>query len=136
MGIAPVVISTAKKAAPVAQQMSAFSDMISAWRDYQSVREQQITERARIASDRDVNLTAIHEQASLLRLALTETFRERREVFDKSFAQLNQGLKDGNPEQVNAALTLITAQIKESPVAQAAQLMQSIHDPRITHVQL
>lgn len=105
--------------------------LVGAWRDYQTVREAEMTRRAQISADRDVRLQAIHEQAEVLRLLVRETFRERADNFERGFRLLEQGFAQHNDQQINAALAVIVEQTRVNPMAQAAQLMQSLNDPKV-----
>lgn len=54
------------------------------------------------------------------------SFSERRDNFDRCFNMLDAGLLSGNDKQVDAALSLIVDIVKESPLKQAANVMQQL----------
>ncbi|ASM79131.1 hypothetical protein VITFI_CDS3354 (plasmid) [Vitreoscilla filiformis] len=74
-------------------------------------------------------MARIQAQAETLRELISSSFAERAIKFDKYFALLESGLASGNDQQINAALTLIVDQTKNSPMAQATQLLNKINDP-------
>lgn len=108
--------------------------LINAWKDYYITREIEDTKRKQIAANRDVALAAIRAQAEALKTLIEGTFSERSKNFDQYFSLLNLGFANGNDQQINAALTLIVEQTKNSPMMQAAQLMKKINDPNDTDV--
>ncbi len=114
-----------------AKVTGSFNDLINAWKDYQTTREIEATKRTQIAADRDVRLAAIQAQADVFHHLIHKTFKDRTDNFDRFFVLLKDGFACGNDQQINAALTMIVAQIKENPMAQAVQMMQQINDPNV-----
>lgn len=102
--------------------------LVNAWQSYQQVCQQEKTRRAEIRARAEVEIERIRAQADALRQFITETFAERRENFNRFFAQLEEGLHTGNDRQIEVALTLIVTQIKESPIRQAAEVMRQIRE--------
>ena len=114
-----------------AQVTGSFTDLINAWKNYQTTREIETSKRTQIAADRDVRLAAIQAQADVFHHLIHKTFEDRTDNFDRFFVLLKDGFACGNDQQINAALTMIVAQIKENPMAQAVQMMQQINDPNV-----
>jgi hypothetical protein len=119
-----------------AQVTGSLTDLINAWKDYQTTREIETTKRTQIVADRDVRLSAIQAQADVLHGLIHQTFTERAHNFDQFFALLKHGFSRDSDQQINAALTMIVAQIKENPMTQALQMMQQINDPNVKRVDI
>lgn len=113
---------------PAADPTSLLMSMVGAWQSYRTVCAQEQTRRAEIRARAEVEIERIRAQADVLRQFITQTFAERRENFDRFFAQLEEGLHTGNDRQIEVALTLIVTQIKESPIRQAAEVMRQIRE--------
>ena len=124
-----------KQAAP-AQVAGSLSDLVNAWKDYQTTREVETTKRTQIAADRDVRLAAIHAQAEVVHRLIDKTFDERSNNFDKFFNLLEKGFAANDDRQINAALTMIVEQVKVSPMAQAMQMMKQINDPNVEYIDI
>lgn len=113
---------------PTFDPSTSLVSLVNAWQAHQQVRQQEKTRRAEIRAHAAVEIERIHAQANILRQFIAEVFAERRENFNRFFAQLDEGLRTGNDRQIEAALTLIVTQIKESPIRQAAEVMRQIRD--------
>lgn len=121
---------------PVAYPVTLALDLVSAWKEYQNTAEQEQTARAAIAAERDVRIKAIKEQAKLLRDVIGKTFDERARNFDKYFHILNKSLEEKNDKGIDAALTLILAQTKISPMAQVTELIKNFNDPAVKEIEI
>jgi hypothetical protein len=55
--------------------------------------------------------------------------------FEKLFDMLNEGFSRDDDKEINVALSLITEQIKQSPMKQAVQLMQDINNPNAHEIE-
>ena len=124
-----------KQAGPT-QVVCSLSDLVNAWKDYQTTREIETTKRTQIAADRDVRLAAIHAQAEAFHRLIDKTFDERSNNFDKFFNILEKGFATNDDRQINAALTMIVEQVKVSPMAQAMQMMKQINDPNVEYIDI
>lgn len=124
-----------KQAAP-AQVAGSLSDLVNAWKDYQTTREIETTKRTQIAADRDVRLAAIHAQAEVVHRLIDKTFDERSSNFDQFFNLLEKGFAANDDRQINAALTMLVEQVKVSPMAQAMQMMKQINDPNVEYIDI
>lgn len=96
--------------------------------EYQKVREQEKTRRAQIRAEAKVAIERIRAQANLLREFFGMLFAERRENFERSFALLEEGLREGNNQKIEVALAMIVTLVKESPLRQAEALVQKIRE--------
>lgn len=111
-------------------------DVVNAWKEYATVCQVEKTKREEIRADRDVQITSIKEQGKVWRAFIENTFAERREVFSKSFDMLENALNNGDDKEINAALAMITEQIKISPMKQAAEMMLAMSDPDVKHIEV
>ncbi len=109
-------------------------DVLTAFKEYTRICEAEKTRREEIRADRDVQLASIKEQGRIWRAFIERTFAERRQVFSTSFEMLFRGLDGGNDAAINAALAIITEQIKTSPMKQAAELMLAMNNPDVKHI--
>ena len=121
---------------PVAYPVTLALDLVSAWKEYQNTAEQEQTARAAIAAERDVRIKAIKEQAKLLRDVIGKTCDERARNFDEYFHILNKSLEEKNDKGIDAALTLILAQTKISPMAQVTELIKNFNDPAVKEIEI
>ena len=121
---------------PVAYPVTLALDLVSAWKEYQNTAEQEQTARAAIAAERNVRIKAIKEQAKLLRDVIGKTFDERARNFDEYFHILNKSLEEKNDKGIDAALTLILAQTKISPMAQVTELIKNFNDPAVKEIEI
>ncbi len=124
-----------KQAGPT-QVAGSLSDLVNAWKDYQTTREIETTKRTQIAADRDVRLAAIHAQAEVVHRLIDKTFDERSSNFDQFFNLLEKGFAANDDRQINAALTMLVEQVKVSPMAQAMQMMKQINDPNVEYIDI
>ena len=121
---------------PVAYPVTLALDLVSAWKEYQNTAEQEQTARAAIAAERDVRIKSIKEQAKLLRDVIGKTCDERARNFDEYFHILNKSLEEKNDKGIDAALTLILAQTKISPMAQVTELIKNFNDPAVKEIEI
>ncbi len=113
---------------------TAVQDIINAFKDYTVIRETEVTKRTQIKANRDIALEAIQSQAKILKTLIENTFSERSKNFEQYFTMLDDGFATGNNQKINAALTLIVAQTKISPMTDAIQLINKINDPGHTDI--
>ena len=124
-----------KQAGP-AQVAGSLSDLVNAWKNYQTIREGEITKRTQIAADRDARLAAIQAQADTFHKLIDKTFDERSNNFDQFFDLLEKCFSNNDDRQINAALTMIVEQVRVSPMAQAVQMMKQINDPDVEYIDI
>lgn len=120
----------------VTQPVTMAADIVTAWRDYKTICEQEKTARQVIAANRDVRLKAIQEQANIFKDLIRQTFGERAKNFDHYFSVLNKAIDEKNDKVIDTALTLIVEQTRISPMAQVAELMNSINDPSVNQIEI
>lgn len=103
-----------------------FLEVVKARERYFQHREVEITKRIEIQKKAEIEIANIREKAQLLRDYFVMAFSERRENFDRCFKMLDAGLSSENNQQIDTALSLIVTMIKESPLKQAAEVMQQL----------
>lgn len=128
--------SGVKKLTPTLDTASGFNNLVTAWKEYKTIQENEATRREQIWADRDVKLAAIREQANTIRQLIEGTFDERSKNFNQYFDLLEKGFSSNNDQMISSALALIVNQTQVSPMAQAAQLMQSINDPDVKSIEI
>lgn len=103
-----------------------FMEIIRTRYQYLQLKETEATKRIQIKKNAEIDIAEIREKAQLLRDYFVMSFAERRENFDRCLYMLDAGLNSGNDKQIDVALSLIVSIIKESPLKQAAEVMQQI----------
>lgn len=110
---------------------SAFQGLMDSYSDYQKTKQRELTNREAIRADRDITLARIKSQKEVLELYLKETFKERRDMLNQMFKALDKGLETGDIDVINSSLGGIIAVAKESPLAQARQMLVDVKDPNV-----
>ncbi|WP_326563866.1 hypothetical protein [Micromonospora peucetia] len=88
-----------------------------------------MTERARIAADRDKEIARISAASQGLRDYLDRVFVERRELHQGFFARLDKAIEDRDPETIRACVTGIVEVAKHSPLTDIVELRSVWADP-------
>ncbi|MGC4888078.1 hypothetical protein [Micromonospora sp. DT227] len=88
-----------------------------------------LTERARIAADRDKEIARISAASQGLRDYLDRVFDERRELHQGFFVRLDKAIEDRDPETIRACVTGIVDVIKHSPLNDIVELRSVWADP-------
>lgn len=112
--------------------MQALETMVSAYKDYCIVAEQEATKRAEVRARRDMEFERIRGQRELLMRYLERSFDERRENFARFFDLADEALERGDNEQLGQVLTSITQLAAMSPfkvLADMASARQALLDP-------
>jgi hypothetical protein len=89
-----------------------------------------LTERARIAADRDKEVARINAASQGLRDYLDRVFGERRELHQGFFARLDRAIEERDPETVQACVAGIVEVTKRSPLNDIVELRSIWADPR------
>ena len=110
---------------------SAFQGLMDSYFDCQKTKQRELTNREAIRADRDITLARIKSQKEVLELYLKETFKERRDMLNQMFKALDKGLETGDIDVINSSLGGIIAVAKESPLAQARQMLVDVKDPNV-----
>lgn len=105
---------------PAQQVITIYSEIVN----YYRFREEQITRREEIKRASETEIARIRANADLLREYFQLAFAERGKNFDRAFGILEEAIQSDNNQQVEAALTIILQLVKESPIKQAADIVQ------------
>jgi hypothetical protein len=114
----------------------ALNTLIDAYRECKIISEQEQTKRENIRAYRDINVKAIEENSAILKLYLEKTFAERAFVIQEMFDRLDKGLESGNIEVIALTISAIVDVTKQSPLAQARELIANYHNPNVTMIEI
>lgn len=89
-----------------------------------------LTERARIAADRDKEVARINAASQGLRDYLDRVFDERRDLHRGFLARLDRAIEERDSETVQACVAGIVEVTKHSPLNDIAELRAIWADPR------
>ena len=121
---------------PTTAAVDAFDNLVNAWKDCKNTAEVEKTKRENIKSWRDTNIKAIEENSAILKLYLENSFQERAAAIHGMFDRLDQALADGNTEAVGLMMNAIVSIVKESPLAQARQVIADMNNPNVTMIEI
>lgn len=110
---------------------SAFQGLVDSYSEYKKTKQREMTNREAIRADRDIALAKIKSQKEILELYLKETFKERRDMLNQMFKALDKGLETGDMNVISNSLGAIIMVAKESPLAQARQMLVDVKDPNV-----
>ncbi len=130
------IFTPIQKAVTAGEARSAFSQLIDAWQNVKTVKEQEATKREFIRANRDVALARIKSQREILELYLTKTFKERKAVIENSFRILDEGIASGNDKAIDAAMTMIVNTVQTSPLQGVKEIMRQIDDPDVKCIEI
>jgi hypothetical protein len=102
--------------------MEALEKVVSAYKEYKIVAEQEATKREEIRARRDVELKRLRGQRELLMRYLERSFDERQENFARLFGLADEALGKGDNTQLGQVLTSITHLAATSPFKALADL--------------
>lgn len=114
----------------------AFTNLVNAWKDYKITAELEETKRENIRAWRDVNVKAIEKNTEILKHYLDSAFSERRQTIQGMFVLLDKGLASGDSQVINGALTSILEITRQSPLAGARELINSLEDPDVKQLEI
>lgn len=121
---------------PATAAVDAFNNLVNAWKDCKNTAEIERTKRENIKSWRDTNIKAIEENSAILKIYLERSFQERAETIQSTFERLDKALADGNTAAVGLMLNAIVAIVKESPLAQARQVIADMNNPNVSMIEI
>ena len=98
-----------------AQAAEVLNTLAKSATEVKKFQELQITKRANIESLRQQALAKIDLQKSLLLTYLTQTFDERKGIFEQQFKVVDNALENGNIEQLAMGLDAINTLAASSP---------------------
>ena len=112
----------------------AVRQVVDACREWQTVHEQETTNRAAIAAQRDVFIEKIRADRDVLINHLEGAFAQQGRALDGLFQSLDRALETGNPDLVAPILGGIVETVKASPLGDIATLDQRMKDDSFTFV--
>ncbi|WGE91861.1 hypothetical protein [Actinobacillus genomosp. 1] len=133
--VSTALINGAKSLVPhVLKASDAFKGLKESYEHFKMVEQREMTTREAIWANRDVELARIKSQKEILESYLKEIFKERRDMLNNTFKTLDKGLETGNLEIINMALSSIVSIAKESPLAQARQMLADVKNPNVKSI--
>jgi hypothetical protein len=121
---------------PTTAAIDAFDNLVNAYRECRTITETEKTKRENIKGWRDINIKSIEENSAILKLYLERSFQERAATIAGTFERLDQALADGNTDAVGQMMNAIVAIVKESPLAQARQVLADINNSNIDMIEI
>lgn len=121
---------------PTTAAADAFDNLINAYKECKTITETEKTKRENIKSWRDTNIKSIEEHSAILKIYLEHSFQERSVTIKSTFDRLDQALSDGNTEAVGQMMNAIVAIVKESPLAQARQVIADMNNPKVDTIEI
>lgn len=121
---------------PTTAAVDAFDNLINAYKECKAITETEKTKRENIKCWRDTNIKAIEENSAILKLYLERSFQERSLTIKSTFERLDQALADGNTEAVGQMMNAIVSIVKESPLAQARQVIADMNNPKVNMIEI
>ncbi len=120
----------------VSPVIGAFNHLVDAAKEYKMTAEVEKTKRENIKAWRDVNIKAIEESAAILKQYLESSFKERSAVIQATFRSLDNALANNNTEAVGLMMSSIVAIVKDSPLAQARQVIADMGNTNIRMIEI
>jgi hypothetical protein len=91
--------------------------LVSEYVAHRKCTEEQLTERIRIISERDIALRALENEREIILEYFSKRFSERWGALDECFAVLNRAVTDKNDRALDAALAGILNIIGDNPLS-------------------
>lgn len=120
----PGVAGFSGKTSPL-QLADALSNLVGAYYNYQSVLEQETTKRQAIESWRETTLAQIQSQKHIVMTAIERSFAERREIYERMFAIVDQAIESNDNTRLAVALQCVTEVAKSNPFSALTDLQQT-----------
>lgn len=102
---------------PTADAMAALTEIVSAAREYNQIREVEQTKRADIAAEEHVQVERINAAEGILREYFDRVFAERAQTNKELFSRLDTAMESGDPQMVHAVVRGIVDLAQSSPLA-------------------
>ena len=122
----------------VSQKMaeSAFSQLITAYKECKTVHEIEVTKREYISAQRDIALAQIQAQRDILEKYLIQTFSERSKVIGELFRALDRGIDAGDTNLINMVMQGIVATVQVSPLQGVNEFMRQVEDDNVKAIEI
>lgn len=121
---------------PPTAAFDAFDNCVNAWKEFKNTAEIEKTKRENIQAYRDINIKAIEENSAILKEYLRYSFQERAGTIQATFERLDKALADGNTEAVGLMMNSIVDIVKESPLAQAQQVIADMNNSDVRMIEI
>ena len=109
--------------------------LIDSYYSYKALCETEATKREQIAAERDAYVAKIEAQRQMLENYFAYSFKERRENFDQLFKALDKAIEKGDDTAINGVLTSMVTLFKESPLAQAKEVLRMADAPNVKEIE-
>ncbi len=119
-----------------AEAFQNFTATFTAYLEYKKNLETEITRRSAISNWKDVEITKLQNQKAILEAYLTEIFRERSQIIKNLFSMIEQGIENDNNYLIDKGVTGIISIAKESPLAQAKDIMLAMYDKNVKCIEI
>ena len=119
-------IPSLKTINPINSASLAFSNIVTAYKEYKVTHEIEETKRENIRAYRDTTVEKYRTQRDFLEKYLTETFKERSTVIKGLFDALDSGLESGNDNVIKMAMSGIVSVIQKSPLQDINDFMKKL----------
>lgn len=120
---------------PVSNAAQGFTMLVSAYKEYKTICQQEHTKREAIQAWKEVQVGRTNAQRDFLESYLKERFTERKHVIDEMFKRLDEGIANDNPELISMAMSAIENTVKSSPLQEASQVLMALNDPNVDKIE-
>lgn len=120
-----VVVESSKQIASKVNPLDALNNIANHVGEWQKIKEEEKTKRHAISSQRDVMVENIRAERDAFIETLKANYKERAEVYNRSFNALDKAIEEGNVELAQLAMTGILEQIKINPFPSFGEFKQS-----------
>ena len=130
---------TQVKALPLPQVNAAndsFKMLVDAYSNYKHTVQVEKTKRTAIEAWRETKVHELNNQREILEIYLKETFKERAKNIEGFFATLDKGIESGNDNLIEQSIGAILSIAKQSPLAEAKELMVAMRDPNVRTIEI
>lgn len=121
---------------PVNAAGDSFKMLVDAYSSYKNTVQIEKTKRVAIEAWRETKVHELNNQREILELYLKETFKERAKNIEGFFATLDKGIESGNDNLIEQSIGAILSIAKQSPLAEARELMIAMRDPNVRSIEI
>jgi len=116
--------------------LEGFTILLKAYQENYSISEQHHTIRKNIQSEKEIRLEEIREKSKLIKEYFNNSFKERRENFDKMFDKLEEALKSNDTNAITVYSNMIIETVKTSPLDNIKQLIDDYNNSNIKEIEI
>ena len=134
-----ITLITNAKSLPLSQVGAAndsFKMLVDAYSNYKTTVQVEKTKRTVIEAWRETKVLELNNQREILEIYLKETFKERAKNIEGFFATLDKGIDSGNDNLIEQSIRAILAIAKQSPLAEAKELINAMRDPNVRSIEI